>query len=217
MRSNMKDSLLDALRKTTIGVAVDTLSSIHEAKRLAQEHADTLESEEGGALQRPAVPSPTKLAQFLGDVAHLGLDQVNGVLKLKARYGDDATRWLTDYLFPKRAPRAPKPAVHTVSKKAGETVEVRFMVENHLSRPQVLSFEGPSLKTADGADVPSVHHTISPATLRLDAGQPWLVVLELGLSSSGKPLAAGRYVGFFQAKLGEHPAQRLLLDITVEA
>jgi hypothetical protein len=213
-------SLLELFRKTAVNVAVDVLSTIQQAKKAAEDAA--CGEEEGGepALRRVRAPSPVTVSDFLGEVAGLGLDQVNGVLRLRARYGDVFAKWLADYLWPKRHARLPPPKLVEIRSHPGGTSTTPFLVSNGLRREARVKLRIRAFRTESGDKAPRISITLSPHAIDLAPDQAWVFHVEMRYStteSPSKPLDPGRYVCLVEAHLGDHLADRMLLDILLEA
>jgi hypothetical protein len=213
----MKDfSLLDALRKTAVNVAVDAFSTVHQAKKFVDEASS---SEGAGPPVRSArAPSAATINDFLGDVAQFGLDQVNGVLTLRARYWDDASKWLADYLFPQRSSPPPAAKLIHVRSRPGGRASPGFAATNPLAREAKVVLRASSLQNVDGGQAGASAPLPLPPSIELAPGQPWVFSVELNFNTSadGQPLPPGRYVCLAEAVIDERVIERVLLDISLQ-
>jgi len=219
--------LIEDARETALDAAVAALRSIHKAKQVAgMTRAPAPAAPGGAAALSPATahaPAPTEpralFGDFLGELARVGLGQINDVLKLHGRYADDLARWYSERLLPKPTPVRPEPQLIDVSGPAGGEACFRFAVRNRTSRRAIVRFQGPILRSADEAQTITLGATFSPSSPELDPEQDWIVVVTIALvdTSSKKPLAPGRYVGNVDVLIGDRVTNALLLNLCVEA
>lgn len=216
----MKESLLlDAFRKTTVDIAVDVLRTVHSVKQAVNARQECDPEGDAPPAPGPAQPSVLTMSDFLGEVASLGLDQINGILQLRARYGDELTRWLTDSLMPPPRSPAPRQEITAVVATAGGKTSISMVVTNSLSRRATVSFGHPHFRSSAGAEVPQVRFRLSTPTIELDPGQPWIVVVDIEFISDAddRPMAPGRYVGIIDALVAGRVVHKLVIDLTLEA
>ncbi len=209
--------LLDAIRSTTISVAVDLLRTVQRVKQAAQERQQADPTYEGPETLGEQLPSPVTVSDFLGDVASLGLDQVNGILRLRARYGDEVGGWLTDQILPRSRAKLPEPQLIPLKAAVDGRAGFQFVVQNRLSRRAAISFAESVFRPADGGQAAKIRTSFQPKTIELDPGQPWIFSAELDFSAAecDSPLAPGRYVGLIDALVQRCVVHRLLVDLTL--
>ena len=169
-------------------------------------------------------PSPTRVSEFLGDVAHLGLDQINGVLEIKAKYWDDVAKWSTDVVMPKRAPKRVSPTLKEIQCHVGGSETVTLLVTNPLSHKANVTIGMHPLRTSKGKPAPAIEVDIDPCAIELDPGQSWPCTATLTFVSprgNGKPeskaIEPGHYVAQISARIGERGIASVLLNIHLTA
>jgi hypothetical protein len=209
--------LLESTRETALKAAVEALRSIHKAKQVT--------GITGAAAAEPHKPSPVGaparaiLGDFLGDLARLSLQQVNGALTLHGRYADELSRWYAERMYPATPPRRPDPHLVSVRGELGSDATFQFALRNSTTRRAKVSFEKQSFRSADGAAKISPTTTFVPAAPELDPEQDWVVTatIDLRSTSTSEPITPGRYVGNVEVQMGERVTNILLIDLLVEA
>lgn len=209
--------LFEAFRSLLVNVAADVFSTVEQMKRSAERASEPGENGEEPLLRSVRAPSPTRVSEFLGDVAHLGLDQINGVLEIKTKYWDDVTKWSTDVVLPKRPAKRVPPELKAITAHVGESETVTLLVTNPLSHKAKVTVKMQPLRTSKGAAAEAIEVNIDPDTIDLDPGQSWPCAATLTFVPAGRPegkhIDPGHYVAQIDARIGERGIASVLLDI----
>jgi hypothetical protein len=205
------NALLEGLRKVTVGIVVQSLSALDRAKRIVDQ--ETYGDANASTLRTVPAPSLSKLHEFMGSVAHLGLEQVNGLLTLHARYSDDFIKWWIDYFWPKRVADMPAPELVEIRSEPGGKAEKTVVVTNRRHRSGKVTAGAPVLRSADGKLIHAWSAEVTPASFELEAQQAWPFAIKMCFANGASPLPAGPYVGAVDFRIEDCIVHRVLLDI----